>query len=66
MDNPVCDRKVELVLTDTDGEMTKAIMLSQQEINRILDGLGIVSLATLPYQTDAVIAKILEAKKWLK
>lgn len=62
MDNPVFDRKVELVLTDSDGEMTKAIMLSQHEINLILDG-----LATLPYRTqDAVIAKILEAKKWLK
>lgn len=65
MDNPVFEKRVELAFIDNDGEMAyvdKTIRLSQQEINYILDG-----LATLPYRTqDAVIAKILEAKKWLK
>lgn len=64
MDNPVFEKRVELAFVDNDGEtayVDKTIRLSQQEINYILDG-----LATLPYRTDAVIAKILEAKKWLK
>lgn len=64
MDNPVFEKRVELAFVDNDGEtayVDKTIRISQQEINHILDG-----LAALPYRTDAVIAKILEAKKWLK
>lgn len=45
MDKPVCDRKVELVLTDTDGEMTKGIPVSA-------DMLGLIQAAVSFYCED--------------
>lgn len=45
MDNPVFDRKVELVLTDNDGEMTKGIPVSA-------DMLGLIRSAVLCFCED--------------
>ena len=61
MDNPVFEKRVELILVDSDGEMTKSIRLSQSDINNILEG-----LASLPYRTDSILCRISEAKRWFK
>lgn len=61
MDNPVFEKRVELVLVDSDGEMTKSIRLSQSDINNILAG-----LASLPYRMDSILCRVSEAKRWFK
>lgn len=60
MNNPVCERKVELVLTDTDGEMSQAIKLSQKDIEHILSG-----LSALPNRMDSIIGRVGIARRWL-